>query len=293
MVHPQDHMSYAGARGPAAPPKLPAPTAAKSAASPAAPPVAPRRGVSPPRVPPEAQKPAGKATMIGVSAPQAPRIAARPVDGFWDAAPVVLEGASPPAVAAPVPPVTSPPLPAPSPAAPAVVTPLVPTVAHAQGPAVLSATDLRLIMHEMIDQALAPLVQRVSELERRPRAPSSPGFAPTSAATTAPSPHVHAAPAAAPARAPSAPHLAVAYPSARAAPVAYAAPPPPRFITVAPAPLLDVAAIERDVPLDLDIRGFDGGRRRRRMVVLFVLGLLLVFGGLFAMLAASYSRTPG
>ena len=39
-------------------------------------------------------------------------------------------------------------------------------------------------------------------------------------------------------------------------------------MTVPPAPLLDVKAIERDVPLDFDMRGFDGRRRRRRMVVL-------------------------
>ena len=60
-------------------------------------------------------------------------------------------------------------------------------------------------------------------------------------------------------------------------------------MTVPPAPLLDVKAIERDVPLDFDMRGFDGRRRRRRMVVLLRIALLLLFGGLFALLADSYT----
>jgi len=54
--------------------------------------------------------------------------------------------------------------------------------------------------------------------------------------------------------------------------------------------VLDIAAIERDVPLDFDMKGFDGGKRKKRAVILFVLALVIVFGGLFAMLADSYSH---
>jgi hypothetical protein len=54
--------------------------------------------------------------------------------------------------------------------------------------------------------------------------------------------------------------------------------------------VLDIAAIERDIPLDYDMKGFDGGTRKRRMLILFVLALLVVFGGLFALLADSYSH---
>ncbi len=37
------------------------------------------------------------------------------------------------------------------------------------------------------------------------------------------------------------------------------------------------------------MKGFDGGKRKKRAVILFVLALI-VFGGLFAMLADSYSH---
>jgi hypothetical protein len=79
----------------------------------------------------------------------------------------------------------------------------------------------------------------------------------------------------------------VPYASAIAAP-ASAAPPARRSLIVAPPPLLDVAAIERDVSIDVDVSALDGRRRKRRMVLLLVLALLVVFGGLFAMLALSY-----
>ena len=56
------------------------------------------------------------------------------------------------------------------------------------------------------------------------------------------------------------------------------------------APLLDVAAIDQDVAIDVDMRAFDGTRRRRRSVLLFAVFIIIVFGGLFAMLALSYSH---
>ena len=58
---------------------------------------------------------------------------------------------------------------------------------------------------------------------------------------------------------------------------------------VRPPPVLDVAAIERDVPMDADMRGFDGRSRRRRMVIFLVVAIVLVFGGMFALLADSYT----
>jgi len=57
-----------------------------------------------------------------------------------------------------------------------------------------------------------------------------------------------------------------------------------------PAPLLDLAEIDRIVSIDVDISGFDGGRRKRRAVTIFVVFVVLVFGGLFALLASSYSH---
>jgi hypothetical protein len=81
-----------------------------------------------------------------------------------------------------------------------------------------------------------------------------------------------AAPAAAPAAAPRAPVAA--------------------YSLTPPAPLLDVEAIERDIPIDFDIRAFDGTRRRRRNVILFVVFLLVFFGGMFALLVDSYTPHP-
>lgn len=144
----------------------------------------------------------------------------------------------------------------------------------AAAPAVagLSAVDLRLIVKEMIDQAVMPLQMRIAELERRPRAASSPAFVAAQVAT-----------------APATPQ-AVVHPAAMIAPAAVsAAPAAPRSLVVAPPPLLDVKAIEREIPMDLDMKGFDGGKRKRRAVIAFVFVLLLLFGGLFAMLASSYS----
>jgi hypothetical protein len=55
----------------------------------------------------------------------------------------------------------------------------------------------------------------------------------------------------------------------------------------APRPVLDLKAIERDTSIVID-DAFDGRRRRRKMALLFSLFLLIVFGGLFALLWRSY-----
>jgi len=127
----------------------------------------------------------------------------------------------------------------------------------------------------MIEQAIAPLQMRLAELERRSRAPSAADFAVTPAPLQA-----QAAVVAPVAHAPATP-----YASAMAAPVAAA----PRSLIVAPPPLLDVKAIERDVSIDVDVGGFDGGKRKRRMMFLFFFAVLVLFGGLFALLADSYT----
>lgn len=111
-----------------------------------------------------------------------------------------------------------------------------------------------------VEQAVAPLnhvirdlQRRLEEVERRP----------------APAPVVMAAPA------PPAPR-----------------PIQPSYVNVAARPI-DVAAIERSVSLAPEMREFDGRRRRTRLVVAVVFGCLVVFAGLFAALAQSYTHTHG
>ncbi len=213
--------------------------------------------------------------------PQAP---VPPADDSWDVEPERDAPKPPP----------------PSPHAPAV-TPVMPPVGAAATPAqtTISAVDLRLIVREMIDQAIAPLQMRLAELERRPMAPSSPAFVmqvPPGPAAVAPARPV-GAPLAPAVVSPPAPVVAAAqaaptpYASAMAAPGAHApvVAAAPRSLVVAPPPLLDVAAIERDRSIDVDISAFDGGRRKRRMKILFFLAVLVVFGGMFALLADSYA----
>jgi hypothetical protein len=59
-------------------------------------------------------------------------------------------------------------------------------------------------------------------------------------------------------------------------------------VAEASAPVLDLAAIERTVQVDLD-PALDGGRRRRRLFVAVTFFFIVLFGGLFAMLAQSYT----
>lgn len=64
-----------------------------------------------------------------------------------------------------------------------------------------------------------------------------------------------------------------------------------RAVVEAQAPLLDIGTIERSVQVDVD-PALDGKRRRRRLVVFVTLFFLVVFGGLFALLANSYTPHP-
>jgi hypothetical protein len=212
--------------------------------------------------------------MLGVQAPKPP--AATSADDSGDVSPTRVEDrANVPAPVAPTPSMVGV-----SPAAPAVATTQHLAPAPAPG---LTASDVRLIVRTLVEEALLPLQralveaqQRITELERRP-----PPAAPTVVVAATPAPSATAAPA---------------YASAIAAPAAAVTVAParslaPQFSTVPPAPLLDVKAIERDVQLDFK-NPFDGARRRRRMAAFLVVALLAIFGGLFALLAESYAPHP-
>jgi len=195
--------------------------------------------------------------MLGVQAPKGALPATSPADDSWDVAPTRVEERS-----------QQPTPPAPTPVA-AAVTPVAPPLAPS-APTGLTAADVRLIVGTLLEDALLPLQRalveaqhRITDLERRPAA------APTVVLSATPAPA-----AVAPAN----------YASAMAANVPAAI----AKYSMPPAPLLDVAAIERDVPLDFN-NPFDGARRRRRMAVFVVIALLAIFGGLFALLADSYT----
>ena len=171
-----------------------------------------------------------------------------------------------------------------TPQPPLATTPRAPASAPAL--ASLTAEDLRTIVREMIDHAVLPLQHRIAELERRLRAPSMPAIVHQAAAVTPV--------AAAYALTPVMPHAAVpaapiTYASAMAAP-APAAPALRPALIVSTVPQVDIAALARDMPMDFDVP-FDGRKRKRRMVMLFVLFLLAVGGGLAFMLVDSYSHT--
>jgi hypothetical protein len=125
-------------------------------------------------------------------------------------------------------------------------------------------------------RALREAEQRVADFERRlaqVAVPISPG--------------AHSPPAIA------LPMVSAVSPAAASTPAVPAASLVPVIQRAPSAAAIDVAALARDVHLDRgEISAFDGSRRRRRMIVLFGFFLLVVFGGLFAMLAESYSRHP-
>jgi|CZKU01.1.fsa_nt_gi hypothetical protein len=164
--------------------------------------------------------------------------------------------ASPPPLA----PVAPPPLTAVAHAGPPA---LPPEPARAQPPA-LPYEDARPLIRAAIDEAMVPvhqalrdLVRRVDELEKRP------ATVVTQAAPVVREAYRHSMPS---------------YP-----------PPITTHAAVLPqAPTLDIAAINRDVHIDMD-GALDGSKRRRRLALTFVLVLLIVFGGLFGALAHSYA----
>ncbi len=188
-----------------------------------------------------------------------------------------------------------------SPAPAPVVTPAAAPVAAAPPVAApgVSASDVRVIVRTLLDEALAPLQRSLQEaltrigtleralqeaqvrlgaLERRPAAVPAATVVMT-AATPAPGPvQAQAAPYASAIAAPAT-AAAVQQPTRSVLPMG---------VSVPPAPLLDVEAIERDIPIDLDMLPFDGRRRRRRNIILFTFLLLAAFGTLAWLLASSY-----
>jgi hypothetical protein len=132
-----------------------------------------------------------------------------------------------------------------------------------------------------VQQAFRDINRRIEELERRPAvtAPALIAAAPVAAAATA-SPTAVAPPY----RPPQATH-----PGGSMAPIPVtlgSLAPGPASLTPR-APILDVAAIERDASVSID-GAIDGRKRKVRLAITFVLLLLVVFGGLFAALAYSY-----
>jgi hypothetical protein len=189
--------------------------------------------------------------------------------------------------------------------APAVATPPAPAAAAAtpaappaQATPALSPSftreDVRAMVRGAIDEALAPVRhmlsdvdQRLAELEHRPRAQSSPRFEGTIAAT--PAALVSRVAAVAPAAAPSTPSP---YAAAMAPPPAPTPPPVAAPVPASLSPRIDLAAIERDVKLDdAELALLDGRKRKRRNTLLLVFFILVIFGGMFGMLAKSYMHT--
>jgi len=278
-------MKDAGARGPAVPPKPPAkpvspPTPPVAPAKPIAAPIAPRVGpaVATPKPANATPSPAHAKVAPAPATPMPAKTEARadatakmPVveDDGWDEQPTAIEDAK---------------------IAPAAIVPPVQPVAVPKG----------------IEEALAPVLsalrdleRRVAELEARP-APAPPAFAapkgdPFAAALARP-----AAPAAA------APVIAAVAPAAMAAPVVAAASaavaaPIAAPVATAPAasrapwvqpgggPTLDLAAIERDNSIAIDMP-FDGAKRRRRLKMGCAFVMIVSLGGLLAVLISSYMR---
>jgi hypothetical protein len=164
-----------------------------------------------------------------------------------------------------------------------------------------------------LQQALLDLQQRVEELERNPQAvtpeirqrfedlkeralglPAATPIGPPVVLLAPPAVHPAAqttpiAPPAAPVGPPALPIAAQAAPGA--APVVVAAPPLPR---AALAPVQGVSQRVKDVPITVEASiemdpALDGRARRRKVIWLFLLVLILVFGGLLASMAYSYS----
>jgi hypothetical protein len=261
MVEPPAGGSIAAA----APPLSATPVAAVPVASIAVTP--PQPAVAPP---PLAMAPAA-----------APAVAAQPVTAAVVPQPVAVAPAAPqPVAAAPVAahpvaamPAAMPPLPPP---AAAVVPPPIPIAEPAvvRAPvyerAVIPREEAEAATRAAVDHALAPvqqtvreLLRRIEELEKRP-AQTTISVAPADGYRQ-PQP---------------------SYPDGYRQPQAsYAG------VSITPrAPVLDVAAIERDASIQVD-GALDGRKRKRRLAITFALLLILVFGGLFGALAHSY--TPG
>jgi hypothetical protein len=265
-------MKDAGARGPAAP-KPPAIPVTKGA-SPPAPPVTAAKtiGLAAQRPPQPAPTPTPAHVQPKVT-PKAPPVAvaahvtpppglaaiAVPDDG-WDDAPTRVEDDDVPTA----------------------------TLQASAKAAAIPTEDVRAIVKLAVDAALAPVLASLRDLERR-IAPIE-RLAAAASVAPPPLPQAQARPpdrAAAAIARPASPPAAVAAP----APIAASAAPVARspYALPTPGPVLDLAAIDRDQSIDIDMP-FDGARRRRRMAVGCGMIFVLSLGGLLAILIHSYMR---
>jgi hypothetical protein len=146
--------------------------------------------------------------------------------------------------------------------------------------------EARAVIHETLEEAMAPLSyamrelerrfadmeRRLTELEQRP--------APRAAAPSAP--NVVAAAAAAPVFAPAKRAPVDPYPPAAAAAPVRA---PQATVPRAAVPVADIPISLGDIDVP-----FDGRKRQRRVVVFFTFLFILVFGGLLGTMIFSYVR---
>jgi hypothetical protein len=119
--------------------------------------------------------------------------------------------------------------------------------------------DVPPIVRKIVEQSTMPLGKAVRELQRRLEALE----------------HRSSLPAIATLPAPTAPPL------------------PAYWSQTAPAPLqrpIGVVAINRSVPSDPDMQALSGRHRRMRALLAVISVLIVVFGGLFGALAASYRQ---
>jgi hypothetical protein len=261
--------------GPTAGTQAPAQSAAKSGAKP----VAQGAPAAPKMQPRAVAAPVAKPVAAAPQAPSARKPPPLPLDADADGVTKVeaMPAAAPPRAIAPSQPNAAPRAPesAPQPAAPpapqsreeigrivrSMVEQATAPMDRAMRAMVEEATaPMDRTMRALVEQATAPLERtirdlqrRLDEVERRP-VPAPVVVAPTIAP-------------AAPLRAP-----ALAQPGHSAARG------------------LDIAAIERSVMLGPEMRAFDGRRRRLRLVLAVVFACLVVFAGLFAALAESYTH---
>jgi hypothetical protein len=152
--------------------------------------------------------------------------------------------------------------------------------------------EARGLVHQALEEALAPLHFRVNELERRLETHERNARA--AAAASPPPPQV--APRAAP---PAPPPMAYAPLVPAPAPMAYPplAPAPMAMAPMAPAgyapadPYVGAVALPRPPAISTfdDDLPFDGARRKRNVLVFFGILFVLVVGGLLASMAMSYS----
>src|SRR5258708_2612725 len=292
-------MTQAGAKGPAAPLRAPPPPA--KAASPAAPPVVPKPPQSapsvgnPPRAPAQSSPALGTAPLAPKKGPppippdSAPEMGTRalePMRQRYETSPGMGQGFASSTSAAESP----------------------------RAPGVLSREDVEAMIRKAVADAVVTVLgetrglmnaleRRLDDLERRPApavAPAPPmvgqAAPPPYATRAAPSPFV--APAGPPPGAAPAGAVRVAQPVAqptaqplvRTQALAYVSAIPVSVlpIPVSLSPVLDLKAIERDVHIEVD-SALDGSKRKRRIVIFVVLFILVVFGGMFALLADSYA----